>query len=219
MAKEGPISRYINVASATKPSGITVPNGSTIFEYDIAVLKVTPDSGSTWAIKDATPVEFIFRPGMAALSAGMVAAGTRQYGETVSTPTVSGTTVWSSTVTFDPYQSGLIEGVSVGGRITGQITLGLIASASTPNAKVTVRVKNNSVSTWVTALALTGSLSTSSTVRYNTYDIPHLKTEANFNAVPFDVAFGVQSDSSANSIQARLMESSYIQGAFIPGTV
>lgn len=217
--KEGPIGRWVDVASGTKPSGATVPIGSTIFEYDKAVLKFTPDSGSTWVVKDATPIDFLFRPGAAALSAGMVAASTRSYSETAST-TASATLVWSSTVTFNPYQYGLIDGISAGGIVTGAITIGHIAASATPNAKFSVRVKNNSVSTWVTALTLTANVATASTLGYTTYEIPYLKTEANFNAIPFDVAIGVQSDGpSTQSIQARLMESSYIQGRFIPGTV
>ena len=214
--KEGPISRYIGTASETKPSGATIPIGSTFLEYDNAVLKTTPDSGSTWFVKDATPLEFLFRPGQSALSGGMVAASTRSYGETVST-TASVTTAWSSTVTYNPYQSGLIDGLSAGGVINGVITFGYIAASGTPNAKFTARVKNNSDSTWTTALALTANVAASIGVNYTTYEIPYLKTEANFNAVPFDLAIGVQSDAS-NSIQARLMESSYIMGEYIPGT-
>ena len=215
--KEGPIGRWIGTASETKPSGATIPIGSTFQEWDKGILKITPDSGSTWVVKDATLVEFIFRPGQSALSAGMVAASTRAYSETVST-TASATTVWSSTVTFNPYQPGLIDGLSAGGLINGVITLGYLSASATPGAKFTARMKNNSVSTWITTLALTASVTASIGVNYITYEIPYLKTEFGFNAVPFDVAIGVQSDAS-NSIQARLMESSYILGAYIPGTV
>ena len=216
--KEGLISRYIGTASESKPAS-GLPIGSTYHEYDEGVLMITPDSGSTWVIKDVKNVEFTFRPGQAAMASGMVAGGTRSYNpETVSTAAAASTTVWSSTITFSPYQSGLIDGLSANGIIEGALTIGVIASASTPTAKLTARIQNiGETTSWVTILGLTGTISTSSVVSYQTYDIPYLQTSSPFNAVPFGVAIGIQSSSSVNTIQARLMESSYVMGSYIPG--
>lgn len=215
--KEGIISRYIGTASDTKPT--SVPVGTTYLEYDEGVQMITPDSGSTWYPKEAQLVDFLFRPGAAALASGMVLAGTRSYNPSVASTggTASGTTCWSPDITYDPYQSGLIDGLSASGVICGQLTLGYIAAATTGNAKVTARIRNSG-GTYTTFLGLTDAISASTTVGYKTYDIPYLKTTGNFNSVPFDMGIGVQSDASANSIELRLMESSYIIGQFVAGT-
>lgn len=45
------IKRYIGLSSDTKPSGATVPVGSTFLCYDTQALYTTPDDGTTWALK------------------------------------------------------------------------------------------------------------------------------------------------------------------------
>ena len=159
---------------------------------------------------------FIFRPGQAVLASGMVASGTRTGGDTITSIGANSTT-WGTEVVYEPKRAGKIDGLSSGGIISGQITIGIKSSASTPNAKLTVRIRNKN-GTWTTILALTSAFALSTAEAYKTYDIPYLLTTADFNAVPFGVTIGVQSDSASNTAIARIMESSYIQGEFEPGT-
>lgn len=215
--REGPIARYIGTASESKPT--SVPKGTTYLEYDEGVQIITPDGGSNWYPKDADLVDFFFRPGQVPLASGMVESGTRSYNPAVvSTASVASTTVWSNAISYEPYKSGKIDGLSVGGIIEGQLTIGYIASATVGNTKLTARIQNKDNANWVTMLTLTATIATATTVAYKAYDIPFLQTTSTFNAVPFSIAIGVQTDASANSVQARLMESSWIAGQFIPGT-
>jgi len=158
---------------------------------------------------------FIFRPGQAAaLLNSMVASGTRSGGATV-TSAGANTTAWGTEVVYEPLRVGKIDGKTTGGVISGQITIGIKSSAVTPNGKLTIRIRNKD-GTWTTILALTSGFALSGTEIFKTYDIPYLPTTADFNAVPFGIAIGVQSDSAANHAIARMMESSYIQAEFEP---
>ena len=191
-----------------------------------------PVLGSTAGIAtSARPIisqrePFIFRPGAQALSStstitGMVLSGVRTSGASTVTAN-SATTYWSPTVTYNPLRGGKIDGLAASGIVSGQITMGLlVTTAATADAKLTARIRNNG-GTWTTCLFLSATVIAvgGTTEVFKTYDIPYLYTTADFNAVPLDFAIGVQSDKAAASaiITARIMESSYIQGEFEPGT-
>ncbi len=161
---------------------------------------------------------FIFRVGNTALASGMVASGTRSGGPTVAS-TSANVTVWGDDVLYEPFASGKVDGVTTGGIISGQVTVGVICSAAASvAAKLTARIRNKD-GTYVTALALTGSFNAGGTTEiFNTYDLPHLLTVANFNAVPFQFAIGVQGNLASTFAVARIMESSYIQGEIEAGS-
>ncbi len=159
---------------------------------------------------------FVFRPGSAALLNGMVAAGTRSGGATVTSGDAN-VTVWSTEVVYQPYRQGKVDGKATLGVIWGQLTIGIKSSAATPNAKVTARIRNKD-GTVTVILALTGAFALSTTEIYKTYEIPYLQTTADFNRVPFGLQIGVQSDSASNNAIARIMESSWIAGEMEPGT-
>ncbi len=178
---------------------------------------ITPDGGTTWFPKEGTLVDFMFRPGQTPVASGAVSAGARVFNANVATTiSVSGSTVWSSDISYAPYQSGLIDGLSTGGLVYGQIAVGLLSATSNPTAKVTMRMRNSGGS-YDVILPL-NTVSTNSTVRYVTYDLPNLQTSSNFNRIPFAFGIGVQSDSSVNTITARVMDNSWIAGQFVPGT-
>ncbi len=206
------------------------PSASTQFALlsDTARVQGTSPDGAAPAIV-STKEGFIFYPGASALSStstitGMVLSGVRQGSATITSANAA-STYWSSNITFAPIGRGKIDGLSTGGVITGQITVGLTAAAAaTCDAKVTARMRNNAGSTYTTCLFLSATViavgATAGVEIYKTYDINHLLTDANFNAVPFDFAIGVQSDKAAAScaVIGRVMESSYIMGEFEPGT-
>lgn len=159
---------------------------------------------------------FICRPAAAALANGMVASGTRSGGTTVTAG--SAAVEWGTEYVYEPLRAGKIDGISSGGVVNGQITVGLASVAATSDAKVTARIRNKD-GTWTTVLALTGTIACTTAEIYRTYDIPYLKTTANFNAIPFGIAIGVQSNlAAATGSVARMMESSFIEGEFEPGT-
>ena len=83
--------------------------------------------------------------------------------------------------------------------------------------KLTVDIRNKA-GTAVTMLALTGALAATTAEVFATYDIPHLLTVTNFNAIPFEIRHGNQSSLAGTAAITRIMESSYIQGEFEPGT-
>ena len=161
---------------------------------------------------------FIFRVGNTVLASGMVASGTRSGGPTVAS-TSANVTVWGDDVLYEPFASGKIDGISTGGVVSGQVTVGSICSAAASVAvKHTARIRNKD-GTYVTTLALTGSFNAGGTTEvFKTYDIPHLLTVANFNAVPFQFAIGVQGNLASTFAIVRVMESSYIQGEIEPGS-
>ncbi len=215
--RETAISRYVGVSSESKPT-TSVPVGSTFYEYDTGVMFITYD-GTNWLPKTETLAQrepFLFRPGSAALASGAVASGTRSGGATVTSVGAS-TTTWGTEVVYQPKRAGKIDGLSSGGIVSGQLTIGIVSSAATPNGKLIARIRNKS-GTWTTFLALTAAIALTTTEIFKTYDIPYLLSTANFNAVPFGVAIGVESDSASNTAIARMMESSFIQGEFEPGT-
>jgi len=161
---------------------------------------------------------FLFRPGAAALANGMVASGTRSSAGTISAAGTAAQTYWGTEVVYAPSRSGKIDGIAASGVVSGQITIGLKSAASTADAKVTARIRNQS-GTWTTCLALSGTVIACSTAEiFRTYDIPYLYTTADFNQVPFGFAIGVESNLAGTATIARIMESSYIQGEFEPGT-
>lgn len=158
---------------------------------------------------------FEFHPGASALANGAVASGTRSGSATITNVNANETYWQAVPIAFVPARSGKIDGVTTGGVVSGQITIGIKSSAATPNGKLTARIRNKD-GTWTTFLALTGAIALSMTEAYYTYDIPYLLTTAEFNEVPFEIEIGIQSDSAVNLAIARIMESSYIQGEFEP---
>ena len=164
-------------------------------------------------------IAFVARPGEAALADGAVASGTRSGSANTAVSVDANTTYWQTTATEfkHGFHAGKIDAKETGGFVYGQITIGIVASAATPNGKLTARIRNKS-GTWTTLLTLTAAFALSTTEIYKTYDLPYLLTTANFNAVPFEVSAGVQSDSATNTATARIMESSWIAGEFAPGT-
>jgi len=166
---------------------------------------------------------FIFRPGRSALAStslttGMVLSGTRNGSPTVAS-TSANVTVYGTEVVYEPARAGKIDGIAASGVVSGQITIGSIcAVAQTCLAKHTMRIRNKG-GTWTTCLNVSGTVAVGGTTEvYTTYDVPHLLTTADFNAVPFGVAIGVQSNEAGTAAVARIMESSYISGEFEPST-
>ena len=174
-------------------------------------------ANSAQAIRLGQREPFIFRPGGTALASGMVASGTRSGAATIAAAGTANQTYWGTEVVYEPARAGKIDGLSTGGVVSGQLTVGVSTTAATATAKLTARIRNKG-GTWTTALALTGTMSCTTAEIYRTYDIPYLYTTANFNAVPFGVAIGVESNEAGTATQARIMESSYIQAEFEPGT-
>jgi hypothetical protein len=68
--KETTISRYIGLASDTKPTGVEV--GSTFFEYDTGILWITHD-GTNWVVKDVQPLA-VAATGSAAIATSVTPA-------------------------------------------------------------------------------------------------------------------------------------------------
>ncbi|KKM00352.1 hypothetical protein LCGC14_1805290 [marine sediment metagenome] len=161
---------------------------------------------------------FIFRVGSTVLASGMVASGSRSGGPTVAS-TSANVTVWGNDVLYEPFSSGKIDGIAASGIVSGQITIGSICSAAASVAvKLTARIRNKDGS-YVTTLALTGSFNAGGTTEvFNTFDIPHLLTTSDFNAVPFQFAIGVQGNLASTFAVVRIMESSYIQGEYEAGS-
>jgi len=186
----------------------------------IELLAGTASIGNIGELPQREP--FIFRPGSSALASssattGMVLSGVRSGGATVAS-TSADTTVWGTEVVYEPARDGKIDGLTTGGIISGQLTIGTIAAAATCLAKHTARIRNKSGTT-TTCLFLSGTVAVGATTEvYTTYDIPYLQTTATFNAIPFGIAIGVQSNEAGTAAVARIMESSYIMGEFEPGT-
>ena len=157
---------------------------------------------------------FIFRPAAAALADGMVASGTRSGGAIVAS-TTNNTTVWGTEVVYEPMRSGKIDGIAASGVVSGQITIGMVTAAGTCVGKNTMRIRNKA-GTLTTCLQLTGTVSCTTAEIFVTYDIPHLYTTANFNAIPFGIAIGNQTNQAGTVLSTRMMESSYIMGEFDP---
>ena len=189
--------------------------GVTIYNRDGDDVADTVTSGLN--VRQREP--FIFRVGSTALASGMVESGSRSGGPTVAN-TSANVTVWGTEVVYEPFSSGKIDGIAASGIVSGQITVGVICNvANTVATKLTARIRNKD-GTLTTVLALTGSFNVGGTTEvFKTYDIPYLLTTTNFNAVPFGFAIGVQGNQvAATSAIARIMESSYIQGEYEPGS-
>ncbi len=180
------------------------------------VISVGSDGAATSVVLQQRE-PFIFRPAATALASGMVASGTRSGGPALTGAGTADQTEYSGYVTYEPYRDGKIDGLASGGVISGQLTFGYKVAASTAAIKLTVDIRNKA-GTAVTMLALTGTLAATTAEAFATYDIPHLLTVTNFNAVPFDVRHGNQSNLAGTAAVTRIMESSYIQGEFEPGT-
>ena len=174
-------------------------------------------ANSAQAIRLGQREPFIYRPAATALASGMVASGTRSGGPALTGAGTANQTEWGSYVTYEPARAGKIDGLSAGGVISGQLTIGAKSAAATCDVKLTVDIRNKS-GTAVTMLALTSAFACTTAEIFKTYDIPYLSTAANFNAVPFEVRHGNQSNEAGTAAVTRLMESSYIQGEFEPGT-
>ena len=110
-----------------------------------------------------------------------------------------------------------MDGVSSGAVISGQLTFGYKTGAATALVKLTAEIRNKA-GTAVVMMALTGTLSATTAEVFATYDLPHLLTVTNMNAVPFEIRHGNRSNLAGTAAVTRIMESSYIQGEFEPGT-
>jgi len=163
---------------------------------------------------------FIFRPGATTLTNGMVAAGTRSAGVATTSGTVASSTYWSAWTQYAPLRTGKIDGLATGGIVDGQLTIGALCGAGTGKISLTARIANTAnTAAPTTMLALATTVTIAGTVEvYTTYDIPYLKTDAVFNAVPFSIAIGAQHSQGGSTVIFRIMESSYLQGEIEPST-
>src|SRR3990167_4810167 len=192
------------------------PTSATQYPFlaDTARVKGTGTDGSAPAVV-VSKEEVIFYPGASAIANGMVASGSRAGAGTITTGGTADSTYWGPESIFAPLVRGKIDGVSTGGILSGQLTIGIKTGASTADTKVTARIRNNSsaatadAGAWVTCLALSGTAIGCTTAEiYRTYDMPRLQTTGTINSVPFGVAIGVQSSLAGTTIIGRIMESS-----------
>jgi len=150
-----------------------------------------------------------------------VLSGTRSGAGTV-TSSGSVNIVYGTETIFAPLGRGKVEGLSTGGILNGQITVGLKTSASTADATaVYFQMRNNPTAStgastatypFATPLAYTTAIACTTAEIFKTFDIPNLQTSASINAVPFGVQFGVRSSLASTNIIGRVMESSYVNG-------
>ena len=162
---------------------------------------------------------FEFRPGQSALAGGAVAAGSRTSSGTITTGGSADVTYWGGWVQYAPLRSGLIDGLASGGIVEGQFTIGLKASTGTNSGKLSAQIANTAnTSAPTTVLALTGTIACTTAEVFQTYDLNYLQCDTVFNAVPFSIRIGVQTNIAASSNVARIMESTDIRGEFEPGT-
>lgn len=203
------------------------PASSTQYPWlaDTARVKGTGTDGSAPGVV-VSKEEFIFYPGASAITDGMVASGSRTGAGTVTTAGTANSTYWGPESIFAPLVRGKVDGVSTGGVLSGQLTIGMKVNAATAVIKVTARIRNNSSASsadagaWVTCLTLSGTAIACTTAEiYRTYDMPRLQTTGTINSIPFGVAVGAQSEYTAGTAAiVRIMESSYIQGWVEPTT-
>ncbi len=198
---------------------VKTPDGGSAMDDTANAVKVLAVGGdgaeTSTVLQQREP--FIFRPAATALASGMVASGTRSSGAALTGAGTADQTEYESYVTYEPYRGGKIDGIAASGVISGQLTFGYKVAASTADIKLTVDIRNKA-GTAVTMLALTGALAATTAEVFATYDIPHLLTVTNFNAIPFEIRHGNQSSLAGTAAITRIMESSYIQGEFEPGT-
>src|SRR3990167_8242651 len=181
--------------------------------YPIAIIANTAEQYGEVRVAQYEP--FLFRPGNAALASGMVEAGTRSSAATVTSGTVANSTYPGSWITFAPFRSGKIDGLSSGGIVDGQITVGVKCGAGTGTAKLTLDIANTAnTSAPTTMLPLTGTITCTTAEIFKTYDMPYLACDTVMNSVPFSVRLGVQTQQGGSTIIGRIMESSYIEGLF-----
>ena len=152
---------------------------------------------------------FTHRPVSGALTSDGV-----QYSTGVTT-VAANTDYYKDLVTCEPERSGKIDGRTIGGLIEAAFTIGLVASAGTPNAKYKIQARNKG-GTWVDLFAFqTEAVST--TEEFHSWS-GYFPTVANFNAVPFDLRLVIQSDSATDTVTGRVRNSAYVRGEFEPGT-
>lgn len=205
-----------STAANALQSVLVSPDGGIVTDDTANAIKILPvDAAGSTTIQQREP--FIFRPAATALASGVVASGTRSGGSSLTGAGTANQTEWSSYVTYEPLRSGKIDGIAASGVISGQMTFGVKTAAGTAEVKLTADIRNKA-GTAVTFLALTGAFSATTAEIFKTYDIPHLLTVANMNAVPFEIRHGNQSGEAATAAVTRIMESSYIQGEFEAGS-
>jgi len=127
------------------------------------------------------------------------------------------TTYWTAALQCIRARSGRIDGKATGGKLNIIISIDVVASAGTPNAKLQIQARNVGAANWVDLLPLTGGFAISVVSINKTYTKTGWLTVAGFNGVPFEIRVGVQSDSAVNLATASVRASSYIEGAFEPG--
>jgi len=176
-------------------------------------------AGSSGEQKLAQREPFEFRPGQTTLVDGAVAAGSRTGSGTVTTAASAAVTYWGSWIQYAPARSGKIDGLSAGGIVEGQLTIGHKSAAGTVNVKVSAEIANTANTASADVLVtLTANTSVTTAETYSTFDINYLKTDSVFNAVPFSLRVGIQTATAASAGIARFMESSALRGEFEPGT-
>ena len=160
------------------------------------------------------PEELICRPVAGVVPSG----GSAQW----STP---GTTVGTADVdanldfaTYEPRMAGKIDGLDSKGIVEFGITVGVKTSQTTANAKVKLQARNKG-GTFVqiddggiygTGFAIT-------TTEIEKTFAGYFPTEANFNAVPFDLRLVFQSNNATALAIARVKNSSYVRMSVLSG--
>ncbi len=162
---------------------------------------------------------FEFRPGATVLSGGAVPSGTRTGAATLTTGTVANSTYWDGWKTYQPVRGGKIDGLSSGGILWGQLTIGTTVNSGTGTVKLTADIANTSnTSAPTTFLTLTGTISCTTAETFQTFDINYLKTNTVMNSIPFSMRIGGQHQQGGSTGIFRIMESSVLLGEFEPGT-
>ncbi len=169
-------------------------------------------------------ISMVFYPGSTVLTNGAVATGTRSGAQTITTLATADVTVWGPESIFASKEIGKIDGVSTGGILSGQITIGIKSAAGTVNAKVSARIRNNptgsaaDTSAWDVLVAQSSATATTTAETFVIYDIPHLKSNTAINSVPMGISLGMQTAVAASATIGRIMENSYFTFDIVPGT-
>ncbi len=204
-------------------------HGSFAYALDPSNIGRPLKADSTGYLVISEPVYFEFRPGQqnlagiaGTITTGAVLTGVRTGSGTITSGTVANSTYWGTDVVFNDKWTGKVDGLSSGGILEGQLTIGAIASAATTAAKFTARIKSGTSTTAGATifLGLSGTaISLGATTEiYTTYDLNYLKTDTVMNSVPFAMAIGVESSLAGTFTVGRIMESTTIRGKYVPGT-
>ena len=161
------------------------------------------------------PEELICRP----VSGSVPSGGSAQW----STP---GTTVGTANTdanldfqTYEPRMAGKIDGLDSKGIVEFGVTVGIKTSQTTANGKVKLQARNKG-GTFVqiddggiygTGFAIT-------TTEIEKTFAGFFPTEANFNAVPFDLRLVFQSDNATALAIVRVKNSSYLRMSILSGS-